>query len=236
MEKPTSTSTVTRTAVRKFKQLPDVPQAPLPASCLSCGSDAGYVTRAVTRTVEFRGEKVKVRYHHSVCRKCGDALLTDAQLDERTRASVEAYQRKHGLLTATELKARREALGLRTQRALCNAVPAIAEATLKRLEAGWRVQDKSTDRLIRTELERLERAALSENTIRLRRQDFEVTTDKVSSQRANGIKLTALVAAGSLAYSGLAATTLETTLNVPFHGDLPSHTQEDLVTCSVLSS
>ena len=72
------------------------------------------------------------------------------------RTAAETYQKKHGLLTANEMRHRRLALGFKTQQALSDAAPNIAIATLKRLEAGCRIQDTATDVLLRCELCALE--------------------------------------------------------------------------------
>jgi hypothetical protein len=90
------------------------------------------------------------------CPACHHRILTDEQLDDRIRRTVAAYQNAHGLLTAVEVLTRRKAIGLRTQQAFVDAAPAVAIATLKRLEAGQHVQDTTIDFVLRKEFEQLE--------------------------------------------------------------------------------
>ena len=139
----------------KLQKRPRTKQA-LPASCLSCGSDNGYQARTGVDTVEFRGEAFEISYEHMHCPDCGATMLTNEQLKARIKKTVAAYQNKHGLLNAEELIHYRTALGFSKRQAFLKAAPELAEATIKRLEAGQRVQDKSTDLAIRAVFERLE--------------------------------------------------------------------------------
>jgi hypothetical protein len=139
----------------RFKQLPKVQQV-LPTQCLSCESETGYTPREVTEEIEFRGELFPITYTHLACPACGEAILSDEQVVAQLKSLVAAYQQQHGLLTAEEMIQSRQALGYTSQRQLLNAAPEIKAATLKRLEAGQRVQDVSTDLAIRSILNRLE--------------------------------------------------------------------------------
>lgn len=139
----------------KLQKRPRTKQA-LPASCLSCGSDNGYQPRTEADTVEFRGEVFEISHEQMHCPECGATMLTNEQLKARIKKTVASYQKKHGLLTAEELIRHRTALGYSKRQAFLKAAPELAEATIKRLETGQRVQDKSTDLAIRSVLERME--------------------------------------------------------------------------------
>ncbi|WPJ97048.1 hypothetical protein SH580_04930 [Coraliomargarita algicola] len=139
----------------RFKQLPRVKQV-LPSQCLSCDSEIGYTPRETTQDIEFRGELFPITYTHLACPECGEAILSDEQIVAQLKSLVAAYQQKHGLLTAEEMIQRRQALGFKSQRQLLDAAPEIKPATLKRLEAGQRVQDASTDLAFRSVLQHLE--------------------------------------------------------------------------------
>jgi hypothetical protein len=128
----------------------------LPASCLNCGSEQGYQAQTATNTVEFRGEGFVISYERMLCPDCGASMLTNEQLKARIKKTVAAYQKSHGLLTAEDLIRQRTALGYSKRLAFLKAAPELAEATIKRLEAGQRVQDKSTDLAIRAVLQKLE--------------------------------------------------------------------------------
>jgi hypothetical protein len=126
--------------------------------CAACNSMAGYRTVLVTKEVELKDESLPVTYECQECARpgCGHRLLSAAQMEQRLRRTVAAYQDKHGLLTAQEIADRRKALGLATQQALADAAPEISIATLKRVEAGQHVQDPGTDTLLRLALDKLE--------------------------------------------------------------------------------
>jgi hypothetical protein len=139
----------------RFKQLPNAPQV-LPSECLECGSKAGYAPANACKEIEFRKETFEIEYMQLAFPKCGDAILSDAQMTDRSKKVVAAYQVHHGLLTAHELIRQRRALGYNTQRAFLKAASKLPEATLKRIESGLHAQDASTDALFRQELEHLE--------------------------------------------------------------------------------
>jgi hypothetical protein len=147
------------TDTKKLKKRPRVGQV-LPTECLDCGNPDGYKPIVVLREVEFRSDVFEIEYERLQCGKCGSAIMSDEQLVARIKKTVNAYQRKHGLLTAEELVARRKTLGFNSQQKLVEAAPELSEATLKRLEGGQHAQDKSTDRGIRAVLDELEEARM----------------------------------------------------------------------------
>lgn len=139
----------------KLQKRPRNKQA-VPTACLSCQSEKGYQPVTAKDTVEFRKEHFEISYERMACPDCGASMLTNEQLKARIKKTVAAYQKAHGLLTAEELIRLRTALGYSKRLAFLKAAPELAEATIKRLEAGQRVQDKSTDLAIRAVLAQLE--------------------------------------------------------------------------------
>jgi putative zinc finger/helix-turn-helix YgiT family protein len=113
--------------------------------CFKCNSEAFDVCEANVRQV-FRGEQFDVKAHVSVCKSCGWQTLGVGQADALRKKTVEEYRRKHGLLTSTEIKARREMLGM-SQQAFAKFID-VSVASVKRWETGF-VQEPVYDRLIR---------------------------------------------------------------------------------------
>jgi putative zinc finger/helix-turn-helix YgiT family protein len=100
----------------------------------------------VPATQLIRGEEVRYNAPKFVCSACEAAFMSPAQATEGVRLAVAAYQRKHGLLTADEIRQGRRHLDIDTAELAVRAH--IGEATVKRLEAGTTVQQASTNRLL----------------------------------------------------------------------------------------
>lgn len=156
MEHSTVTLIVMKAGQKTLKKRPRATAFIAPSQCLACDAENAFETKLKKSVEMLKREHVPVTYECQVCKNCGHTLLTVAQLDTRVRRTVEAYQTQHSLLTAAEVRRRRLALGCKTQQELSAAAPNIAIATLKRLEAGQRVQDIATDCLLRRELRQLE--------------------------------------------------------------------------------
>jgi len=123
-----------------------------------------------------------VAYTVKVCPNCGFSFTPEKELVKGIRQLVEEYQRQSGLLTAEEVVARRKAIGFRSQEAFAEATDGVVSlATLKRLEAGQRVQDRSTDRVIRDLLESLEEKWLRSKVIDFARPEISLTIAENSS-------------------------------------------------------
>jgi len=138
-----------------FKKLPR-PHGPWHVSTQCTACDGEMETQWKNDIAELKDESLPITYECQVCKNCGFAVMSVPQLGARVRTTTKAYQKKHGLLTADEIRHRRLALGYQTQQALSDAAPNIAIATLKRLEGGWHMQDTATDILLRRELHLLE--------------------------------------------------------------------------------
>jgi len=170
-----------------------------PTQCPACDAENTFKTKRKNGVETFRGESLPVTYECQACTKCGFTLLTVPQMKARVRLTVEACQKKHGLLTADETRRRRLALGCKTQQELADAAPSIAIATLKRLEAGQRVQDVATDCLLRRELRQLEEKQKRELMQKLLKKNkwsatydpMTVNTDTFSYTRWNAVAVPA---------------------------------------------
>jgi putative zinc finger/helix-turn-helix YgiT family protein len=95
---------------------------------------------------EFRGEEVTVEIEALVCPKCGARSIAGDKIGLYGKLLVEAYQQKKGLLTGTEIRQRRERLGM-SQEAFAKWVK-VGIASVKRWELGA-VQDEAMDELLR---------------------------------------------------------------------------------------
>jgi len=119
--------------------------------CLHCNSEEFELLPDAVVEQEFRGERFTVHAPVVACKQCGSRTVADEQADEINRKTADAYRRKHGLLTSDQIRDYRRRLGDKSQREFAEILP-LGLATVKRLETGS-VQEKSTDRLIRTRCE-----------------------------------------------------------------------------------
>ncbi len=175
-----------KTTQFKFKKLPET-RTELPTDCFNCDTKNAYHEVIVQGESELRNETFVIKYTCMECSNCGHRLLSPEQMAAKVRATVEAFQIAHGLLTAKEVVSKRKALGYRSQDDFAKVALGLSLPTLKRLEAGQRVQDPSTDTLLRmafTSLEKQQRNATFHGLLReplLADQNFEA---KVSKQTA----------------------------------------------------
>lgn len=80
--------------------------------CGFCGKDE---LRGVTDTehFEYRGRPLEVAgYTYSVCKACGEEVVTSEQMKLNQRLVADAKRRVDGFLTSTEIRQLRERLGL----------------------------------------------------------------------------------------------------------------------------
>jgi len=117
-------------------------------ACIKCGA----TMRAKISGFEGRrkGEAFTVQTEGIVCSKCGYKTVDQPQLSGYLIKLSDAYREKHGLLTSTQLKAARERLKM-TQEEFAEFV-GVGSASLKRWESSA-IQDKSSDRLIRLQID-----------------------------------------------------------------------------------
>lgn len=114
-------------------------------NCFEC--DNGKLKSKIADvTGEVRGEKLTVQAEAMVCSRCGAQVLSDEQSAAYTIAVADAYRKRHGLLTSTELKGIRKNLGM-SQHAFAKYVR-VSAPSVKRWESGL-IQDEAMDQLIR---------------------------------------------------------------------------------------
>ena len=81
-------------------------------TCLRCRKGEFETRRGESVEQEFRGEEFTVLGDIQVCQHCGWWKVTDDQAEMLARRTVDAYRRKHGLLTEDEIRALRKQLGM----------------------------------------------------------------------------------------------------------------------------
>jgi putative zinc finger/helix-turn-helix YgiT family protein len=113
--------------------------------CFKCNSEEFDVLEASV-CQEFRGERFEVRVPVSICKACGWQTFAPGQVDALRKQTIKEYQRKHGLLTSTEIMNRRKALRM-SQQAFSKFI-GVGVASVKRWERGF-VQEPIYDKRIR---------------------------------------------------------------------------------------
>ena len=113
--------------------------------CLDCGTGKP-VNRIADVEGEVRGERFTVVSKALVCDRCGYQAMEGEDGQEFMRALGDAYRRAHRLLTSTEIRSRREALGM--SQSEFSVYLGVGVASIKRWELGA-IQDVAIDRYIR---------------------------------------------------------------------------------------
>ena len=94
------------------------------------------------------GEEVSVPYAlHLSCPKCGEIVLRFQDAKRLHEDAIAIYRKKHGLLSADEMRAIRERYGL-TQAELARLLQ-LGANTVSRWESGRNVQTAAMDMLLR---------------------------------------------------------------------------------------
>jgi len=121
-----------------------------PQACLGCDSaDIGPAMLPSSQIIQ--GEEIHCHTEKWHCKACGAEWMSPAQATASVKAAVETYQRKQGLMTGAELRKRREALDWTQEDLVRHSEVSIA--TVKRLESGVHVQNKSIDQVISAALD-----------------------------------------------------------------------------------
>jgi putative zinc finger/helix-turn-helix YgiT family protein len=102
--------------------------------------------KVTTMEGEYAGEPYRVPAEAMVCPKCGYATLHASQIDAFSTAVADAYRKRHGLLTSSEIRKIRGGLGMSQEEFA--AYLNVGVASVKRWELG-KVQEKSMDDLVR---------------------------------------------------------------------------------------
>lgn len=120
---------------------------PLPVdACPACGT--GMKEKRGTLRLPVNGEEVAVPSAvHLSCTKCGEVVLRFQDSKRLGEDAIAMYRRKHGLLSADELRAIRERFDL-TQAGLAKLLR-LGGNTVSRWESGRNVQTAAMDILLR---------------------------------------------------------------------------------------
>ena len=120
----------------------------VPDFCPACDAvDHPFQQNPKKVTQEFRGETFIVDTSSLRCQHCGFEVAVPGSLDAMRLATMDAYRKKHGLLTSAQIIELREMMGM-AQREFADYV-GVGVASLQRWEKGLVVQDKASDELIR---------------------------------------------------------------------------------------
>ncbi len=115
-------------------------------ACPSCGATMRRRRSALNWSVN--GEKIRVPHiAHLRCPKCGETVLALEQIEALRLGAFQVYRRKHGLLSAVEIRSIRERHGL-SQGELARLLR-LGANTVSRWEAGRNVQSAAMDVLLR---------------------------------------------------------------------------------------
>jgi putative zinc finger/helix-turn-helix YgiT family protein len=114
--------------------------------CPACGTQM--VERRGTLRLPMKGEEIAVPSAiHLRCPKCGEVLLRFQDSKRLGEDAIAIYRRKHGLLSADEIRAIREGFNL-TQVGLAYLLR-LGANTVSRWESGRNVQTAAMDILLR---------------------------------------------------------------------------------------
>lgn len=115
-------------------------------ACPSCGT--GMVQKRAALRLPVNGEDVSIPSAlHLSCPKCGEIVLRFQDAKRLHEDAIAIYRKKHGLLSAYEIRAIRERYGL-TQTDLARLLR-LGANTVSRWESGRNVQTAAMDILLR---------------------------------------------------------------------------------------
>lgn len=114
--------------------------------CPACGT--GMLERRGTLRLPINGEEIAVpAAAHLRCPKCHEVVLRFQDAKRLGEDAIAIYRRKHGLLSAVDIRALRERFDL-TQAGLAHLLR-LGANTVSRWEAGRNVQTAAMDMLLR---------------------------------------------------------------------------------------
>jgi putative zinc finger/helix-turn-helix YgiT family protein len=117
-----------------------------PDACPACG--APMVEKRATLRLPVNGEEIAVpSAAHLSCPRCGEVLLRYQDSRRLGEDAIAIYRKKHGLLSADEIRAIRERFDL-TQADLARLLR-LGANTVSRWESGRNVQSAAMDMLLR---------------------------------------------------------------------------------------
>lgn len=138
----------------------------LPEYCSNpkCGAKNSIKEVLLPSVQLIKGEETHCETMKYRCVDCEMTFQSPTQATAGVKVAVAKYQKKHELMTAEELKATRQKMGVTSVAKLAEMSEGVlSEATLKRIESGVHVQDAKTNYAIKMKLKELE----PENTAQL---------------------------------------------------------------------
>jgi putative zinc finger/helix-turn-helix YgiT family protein len=128
-----------KTAPRRGRVLPG-------GACPACGT--AMIERRSKLRLPVNGEEIAVpSAAHLRCPRCGEVVLRFQDSKRLGEDAIAIYRKKHGLLSADEIRMLRERLGL-TQARLAHLLR-LGSNTVSRWESGRNVQTAAMDILLR---------------------------------------------------------------------------------------
>jgi putative zinc finger/helix-turn-helix YgiT family protein len=128
-----------RSTSRRTRTLPD-------HACPTCGTEM--VEKRGALRLPVNGEEISVpSAAHLRCPKCGEIVLRFQDAKPLNEDAIAIYRKKHGLLSADEIRAIRELFGL-TQADLARLLR-LGANSVSRWESGRNVQTAAMDMLLR---------------------------------------------------------------------------------------
>ena len=107
----------------------------------NCPNEHGLMAvKTIEKNITFKGEEISFQVDSFICEECGMEIATIEQAATMQNIIADAYRKKVGLLTGTEIKENRKKLGL-TQKELAKRA-GVGIASIKRWENGI-IQTKS---------------------------------------------------------------------------------------------
>jgi putative zinc finger/helix-turn-helix YgiT family protein len=136
-----------RSKGRRAQPSRSAPQRTLPDdACPRCGTTL--VERRSGLKVPVNGQEVSVPFaQHLRCPKCDEVVLRLSDARRLQEDAISVYRKKHGLLSADEIRALRERFGL-TQGELAGLLH-LGANTVSRWESGRNVQTEAMEMLLR---------------------------------------------------------------------------------------
>jgi putative zinc finger/helix-turn-helix YgiT family protein len=123
-----------------------------PEICSSCQARGTVAETHVDFPVVIQNEEFICQVPRMICSACDAAYSTPQQFDRSIELGVAAFQKKHGLLTATEIKECRIQVGWKQPDLAHHAKVGIA--SVKRWERGRQVQTAANDQALRHAFDR----------------------------------------------------------------------------------
>lgn len=114
--------------------------------CQACNAFVEYSVKTVRQTIEVKDETLDVEIYECYCSKCGEKIFVYEYERLNDNIVYDAYKKRVGLLTSSEIKEIRRKRGL-TQVELARFL-SIGDKDITRYESGA-IQNRSIDKMLR---------------------------------------------------------------------------------------